>query len=63
MGIPLRQKLTVGLYVARQRLRRVDIVEGTCLEGYFKPGVDKDGYSIFEPIPHDVGGNRVPPKN
>ena len=47
----------------RQRLRRVDIVEGTCLEGYFKPGVDKDGYSIFEPIPHDVGGNRVPPKN
>jgi hypothetical protein len=47
----------------RQRLRRVDIVEGTCLEGYFKPGVDKDGYAIFEPIPHDVGGNRIPPKN
>ncbi|MDB5809194.1 MAG: hypothetical protein JWN94_1316 [Betaproteobacteria bacterium] len=47
----------------RQRLRRVDIVEGTCLEGYFKPAVDKDGYEIFEPIPHDVGGNRIPPKN
>ena len=43
--------------------RRVDIVEGTCLEGYFKPAVDKDGYQIFEPIPHDVGGNRIPPKN
>jgi hypothetical protein len=47
----------------RQRLRRVDIVEGTCLEGYFKQAVDKEGYSIFEPIPHDVGGNRIPPKN
>ena len=47
----------------RQRLRRVDIVEGTCLEGYFKPAVDKDGYAIFEPIPHDVGGNRIPPRN
>ncbi|MEO7727808.1 MAG: hypothetical protein ABIS45_11190 [Burkholderiales bacterium] len=47
----------------RQRLRRVDILEGTCLEGYFKPAVDKDGYQIFEPVPHDVGGNRIPPKN
>lgn len=46
----------------RQRLRRVDIVEGVCLEGYFAPGVDKDGYSIFVPVPHDVGGNRIPPQ-
>ena len=46
----------------RQRLRRVDIVEGVCLEGYFAPGSDKDGNATFVPIPHDVGGNRIPPK-
>ena len=46
----------------RQRARMYDIVEGVCLEGYFRPGVDKDGYEIYIPIPHDVGGNRVPPK-
>jgi hypothetical protein len=46
----------------RQRARMYDIVEGVCLEGYFKPGVDKDGYAIFIPVAHDVGGNRVPPK-
>ena len=45
-----------------QAAREADIVEGVCLEGYFKPGVDKDGYAIYIPIPHDVGGNRVPPK-
>jgi hypothetical protein len=46
----------------RQRARMYEIVEGVCLEGYFKPGVDKDGYAIFIPVAHDVGGNRVPPK-
>jgi hypothetical protein len=46
----------------RQRARLYDIVEGVCLEGYFKPGVDKDGYAIYIPVAHDVGGNRVPPK-
>jgi hypothetical protein len=46
----------------RQRARMYDIVEGVCMEGYFRPAVDKDGYAIFVPIPHDVGGNRVPPK-
>jgi hypothetical protein len=46
----------------RQRARMYDIVEGVCLEGYFRPGVDKNGYDIFIPVQHDVGGNRVPPK-
>jgi hypothetical protein len=46
----------------RQRAQKYDIVEGVCLEGYFKPGVDKNGYEIYIPIQHDVGGNRVPPK-
>jgi hypothetical protein len=46
----------------RQRARQYDIVEGTCLEGYFRPGKDKWGNDVFLPQPHDVGGNRVPPK-
>ena len=46
----------------RQRAQKYDIVEGVCLEGYFKPGVDKNGYEIYIPVQHDVGGNRVPPK-
>jgi len=46
----------------RQRAQKYDIVEGVCLEGYFKPGVDKNGFEIYIPIQHDVGGNRVPPK-
>ena len=46
----------------RQRARMYDIVEGVCMEGYFRPAVDKEGYAIYIPIPHDVGGNRVPPK-
>ena len=45
----------------RQRARKFDIVEGVCLEGYFAPREDKDGNSVFVPILHDVGGNRVPP--
>ena len=32
------------------------------MEGYFAPRVDKDGYHVYEPQPHDVGGNRIPPK-
>lgn len=46
----------------RQRARMYDIVEGVCMEGYFRPATDKWGNAIFVPIPHDVGGNRVPPK-
>ena len=46
----------------RQRARKFDIVEGTCEEGYYAPKVDKDGWSIFERIEHDIGGNRIPPK-
>jgi hypothetical protein len=46
----------------RQRARKFDIVEGVCLEGYFAPRTDKDGNSVYVPIQHDVGGNRIPPK-
>jgi len=46
----------------RQRARKFDIVEGVCLEAYFKPDADKDGNSTYVPIPHAVGGNRVPPE-
>ncbi len=46
----------------RQRARTYEIIEGTCLEGYFRPGKDKYGNDIFLPIEHAVGGNRVPPK-
>jgi hypothetical protein len=46
----------------RQRARKFDIVEGVCLEGYFAPRTDKNGNEVYVPIPHDVGGNRVPPK-
>ena len=46
----------------RQRARLYDIVEGVCLEGYFRPDKDKHGNEIFVPIQHSVGGNRAPPK-
>lgn len=49
-------------YYFRQRARKFDIVEGVCQEGYFAPRIDKDGYHVYEPQPHDVGGNRIPPK-
>jgi hypothetical protein len=40
----------------RQRARKFDIVEGVCLEGYFKEGVDKDGNAIYvPPPPHMLG--------
>jgi hypothetical protein len=53
--------VTTRIYY-RQRLRRLEIVEGTCLEGWFKPAVDKDGYPTWERIEHDKYGNRTPPK-
>ena len=46
----------------RQRARKFDIVEGVCLEGYFAPRLDERGNHVYVPIPHDVGGNRIPPK-
>ena len=45
----------------RQRARKFDIVEGVCQEGYFAPRIDKDGFHVFVPQPHDIGGNRIPP--
>lgn len=43
----------------RQRKQKYDIVEGVCLQGFFADRVDKNGFAIFEPIPHD-NGNPVP---
>ena len=45
----------------RQRARKFDIVEGVCLEGSFSEQVDKDGNSVFVPLPHQVGGNLYAP--
>ena len=46
----------------RQRARKYDIVEGVCLEGYHAPKIDERGNHVFVPIPHGVGGNRIPPQ-
>lgn len=46
----------------RQRAQKYDIVEGVCLEGYFAPKTDKNGFAVYVPVQHDVGGNRIPPK-
>jgi hypothetical protein len=43
----------------RQRARKYDIVEGVCLQGSFSERVDKDGNSIFVPLPLSEG-NPVP---
>ena len=45
----------------RQRARKFDIVEGVCQEGWYAPRIDKDGWHVWVPQPHDVGGNRIPP--
>jgi hypothetical protein len=45
----------------RQRAHKFDIIEGVCLQGSFKPAKDKDGFDVYEPIPMDIGGNRIPP--
>ena len=47
---------------SRQRAQKYDIVEGICMEGYFRPAKDKWGNDVFEKLEHDVGGNRIPPK-
>jgi hypothetical protein len=49
-------------YWFRQRAQKYDIVEGVCLEGYFRPAKDQWGNDVFEKLEHDVGGNRIPPK-
>ena len=58
----LTQTWKTTRYWFRQRAQKYDIVEGVCLEGYFKPGKDKWGNDTFEKVEHDVGGNRIPPK-
>jgi hypothetical protein len=46
----------------RQRAHKFDIIEGVCLQGAFKPSIDANGFEIYEPIPIDIGGNRIPPQ-
>jgi hypothetical protein len=46
----------------RQRAWKFDIFEGVCLEGSFSEQVDKDGNSVFVPLPHQVGGNLYAPE-
>jgi hypothetical protein len=46
----------------RQRARKLEIVEGVCLEGSLRQTADADGNSVYAPIRYDVGGNRLPPE-
>jgi len=46
----------------RQRARRLDIVEGVCLQGSFVEGKDEDGNAIFVPEERSPYGNFIPPK-
>ena len=53
---------TVRSYV-RTRNRGHEITEGQCIQGNFAPKTDANGFQIFVPIPHEVGGNYpAPPK-
>src|ERR1700756_4973689 len=45
----------------RQRARKCDIVEGVCLQGEYNERINADGDAVFEPAPHQVGGNLVAP--
>jgi len=44
----------------RQRRQRFDIVEGVCIQGFFNPVVDADGYHFWEPLPYGSDGNPIP---
>ena len=50
-------KTTRSFY--RERERKFDIVEGECELGLVMDGTDKDGNSIFVPIPHTEEGNAI----
>jgi hypothetical protein len=43
----------------RQRAKKFDIVEGVCLQGFFAERTDREGHSVFEPIPQTDVGNPV----
>ena len=45
----------------RQRSRKFDIVEGTCLQGYFAERKDRVGNAMFVPIPQTADGNPAAP--
>ena len=47
----------------RTRDKKFDITEGQCIQGNFASKIDENGFSIYVPIPHEVGGNYpAPPK-
>ena len=46
----------------RQRARKFDIVEGVCVQGDYKEGLDEDGHHAFVPIGKTIWGNIVAPK-
>jgi hypothetical protein len=50
---------TTRLY-HRQRARKYDIVEGECVQGNFKEGLDEHGNSIFVAIPTTADGSVAP---
>jgi hypothetical protein len=52
---------TTRIYL-RRRGQKFDIVEGVCIQGLYSERVDENGYAVFVPIPHQVGGNLVAPK-
>ncbi|HWA20900.1 MAG TPA: hypothetical protein VG735_00730 [Caulobacterales bacterium] len=43
----------------RERRRDLDIVEGVCIEGSFRPEIDKNGNHVFVPAPRTPDGNRM----
>ena len=46
---------------SRQRARRLDIVEGACLQGSFEETVDEAGFAIFKPLARSPYGNIIAP--
>ena len=58
----LTKPWTTTRVFTRERRRAFDMVEGVCLEGAFKPGFDKDGNSIFVPLPYTNDTDHVPVK-
>jgi hypothetical protein len=44
----------------RRRAKKYDIVEGECIQGNFKEGVDAKGNAVFVPVPVVDGNVRLP---
>jgi len=44
-----------------RRRRGFDIVEASCRQGDFTESRDAHGNAVFTPLPHDAGGDPIPP--